>query len=69
VKKITINWERAELSPEKTLKVEGKLLLDLRAKIKELERELTKNQEELEKTKEELKETHHKLRPRRTREN
>jgi exonuclease SbcC len=56
------------LSPEKVLKIEGKVLLDLRAKITELESELTKLQEELQKTKEELektkevlKETHHKL--------
>jgi len=58
---MSINWERAELAPDKVLKVEGRVLLDLRAKINELEREIAKTKEDLRKTKEKLKETHNKL--------
>ena len=52
---MSINWERAELAPDKSQKVEGRVLLDLRARINELEKELANLKEEFKKTQEQLK--------------
>ena len=58
---MSIDWERAEIAPDKVQKIEGRILLDLRAKINELERDLIKNKDDLRKTKESLKEVQTKL--------
>jgi len=52
VGKVSIDWERAELTPQKSQKVEGRVLLDLRAKINELERDVVKYKEDLRNIKE-----------------
>ncbi|MFX0140762.1 MAG: hypothetical protein ACFFDN_44400 [Candidatus Hodarchaeota archaeon] len=39
---ISIDWNKVELRPDKKLFVEGKYLLELRSKIKDLEQELIK---------------------------
>ncbi|MHA1455395.1 MAG: hypothetical protein ACTSXN_11080 [Promethearchaeota archaeon] len=49
------------MSPEKSLKIEGRLLLDIRAKTDELEKELAKTKEQLQNSIEELKKTSTKL--------
>ncbi len=56
-----IPWNKIEMSPEKALKVEGRLLLDIRAKTIELEKELAKTKEQLQNTMEEKKTTYTKL--------
>jgi len=37
VRNITIDWPKAEENPDKAQKIEGRFLLDLRAKIDDLE--------------------------------
>ncbi|MFX0011743.1 MAG: hypothetical protein ACFE9R_15625, partial [Candidatus Hermodarchaeota archaeon] len=56
-----IDWEKCEIAPQKTQKVEGRVLLDLRAKVNELERDLARSNEELKNLREELKEVQKKL--------
>ncbi|MHA1106465.1 MAG: hypothetical protein ACTSPN_12225 [Promethearchaeota archaeon] len=56
-----IPWNKIEMSPEKSLKIEGRLLLDIRAKTDELEKELAKTKEQLQNSIEELKKTSTKL--------
>ena len=51
----------AEEKPSKSQKVEGRILLDLRAKINGLERELARTKNELRETREELAEVNKKL--------
>jgi len=51
---MSINWVKVEEKPEKKQSIEGKVLLDLRAKINDLELQLTKRTTELNNTKERL---------------
>ncbi len=54
--KISIDWMKAEEKPNTAQKVEGRYLIDLRAKINELERRLTEKNQDLNTSKEELEE-------------
>ncbi|MFW9946828.1 MAG: hypothetical protein ACFFDX_08370 [Candidatus Odinarchaeota archaeon] len=56
-----IDWEKCEIAPQKTQKVEGRILLDLRAKVNQLEHDLALSKEQLRKSNEEFKETYKKL--------
>lgn len=56
-----IDWEKCEIAPQKAQKVEGRILLDLRAKVNQLEHDLALSKEQLRKSKEEFKETYKKL--------
>ena len=51
----------AEEKPAKGQKVEGRILLDLRAKINDLERQLSRSVKDLRKFKDELSDTKKKL--------
>ena len=53
---MSIDWSKIESKPETKLKVDGQILLDLRAKIHDLELELAQNKKDLEKKKENLSE-------------
>ncbi|TFG24870.1 MAG: hypothetical protein EU532_12190 [Promethearchaeota archaeon] len=49
-----IDWEIAQIRPNKKQKIEGKFLLDLRSKIYELEHDLAQKYKEIEQSKEKL---------------
>ena len=49
-----IDWAKAEESPQKAQKVEGRFLLDLRAKVNDLEKQLTETKAELNQTQDEV---------------
>ena len=51
---MSIDWSKVESSPETKQKVEGKVLLDLRAKIVDLEQDLYKTKEKLSDTEKKL---------------
>ena len=56
-----IPWEKIESKPEKKFAVEGRVLLDFRAKMVELERDLSLKKQDLRKIIEDLKDTQRKL--------
>ena len=56
-----IDWEKCEIAPQRAQKVEGRILLDLRAKVNQLEHDLALSKEQLRKSKEEFRETQKKL--------
>ena len=49
---MSIDWAKAEEAPDKAQKVEGKFLLDLRAKVNDLEKQLTEAKSDLSAAKE-----------------
>ncbi len=49
-----IDWSKAESKPDAAVKVEGRFLLDLRAKVNDLEKQLTETKSKLAKTQETL---------------
>ena len=57
MRKISIDWQKAEEHPDKGQKVEGRFLLDLRAKVNDLEKQLTDTKNELNRTQNNLKST------------
>ena len=46
---MSIDWIKAESDPSKSQKIEGRFLLDLRAKINDLEKQLTIKRDEVSK--------------------
>ncbi|MFO7796969.1 MAG: hypothetical protein R6W84_12540, partial [Promethearchaeia archaeon] len=58
---MSIDWLKAEENPSKSQKIEGKYLLDLRAKTIDLEKQVNQLRNELDKKNEELKDTKAKL--------
>jgi len=44
---LPIDWAKAEEAPQKAQKVEGRFLLDLRAKVNDLEKQLTETKADL----------------------
>jgi len=54
---MSINWPLIETNPSRKQKIEGNLLLELREKTYDLEKQLSATKTELEKTKDELNET------------
>ena len=54
---MSIDWSLAESKPEKGQKVEGRFLLDLRAKVNDLEQQLSENKKELSETQKMLQDT------------
>ena len=54
---MTIDWAKAEEHPDKSQKVEGRFLLDLRAKVNDLEKQLSENKSELSRTQTDLNST------------
>ncbi|MFX1344460.1 MAG: hypothetical protein ACFFAI_05090 [Promethearchaeota archaeon] len=58
---ISIDWEKAEAKPEKKMSVEGGFLLDLRAKVNDLEKQLSETKTELSQTQDKLANTQNEL--------
>jgi chromosome segregation ATPase len=56
-----IDWEKCEVAPQKAQKVEGRILLDLRAKVNQLEHDLALSKDQLRKSMEQFRETQKKL--------
>ena len=54
---MSIDWQKAEEKPEKKQSVEGRFLLDLRAKVNDLEKQLSETKSELSQVQEKLKTT------------
>ncbi len=54
---MSIDWAKAEEKPDKKQAVEGRFLLDLRAKVNDLEKQLTDTKNKLNKTQSNLKST------------
>jgi len=54
---LSIDWAKAEEKPDKKQAIEGRFLLDLRAKVNDLEKQLSENKTELSATQTQLKGT------------
>ena len=54
---MSIDWAKAEEAPQKSQKVEGRFLLDLRSKVNDLEKQLTETKGELAQTQTDLNST------------
>jgi len=44
---MSVDWQKAEENPDKSQKIQGRFLLDLRAKVNDLEKQLTDTRNEL----------------------
>ncbi len=58
---MAINWVKVEEKPEKKQAIEGRVLLDLRSKINDLELKVTQLTNDLDESKEKLRNTQQKL--------